>query len=95
VTPPPLSANFTAAGCEVFVDLAEHIDVAAEIARNEKEIGKLQEHITAKEKKLSNESFTARAPADVVAREREQLDELRTRLASTQSALADLKKRQR
>ena len=28
---PPLAANFTAAGCEVFVDLAEHIDKGAEV----------------------------------------------------------------
>ncbi len=73
VQPPALSANFAAAGCDVFVDLAEHIDVAAEIARNEKELEKLRGHIAGKENKLANESFTARAPADVVAREREQL----------------------
>jgi valyl-tRNA synthetase len=93
VQSPPLSANFTAAGCEVFVDLAEHIDVAAEIARNEKEVEKLQAGIATKEKKLSNESFTSRAPADVVAREREQLAELRDRLTSTTSALTDLRLR--
>ncbi|HJS06197.1 MAG TPA: class I tRNA ligase family protein, partial [Pirellulales bacterium] len=93
VQSPELSANFTAAGCEVYVDLAEHIDVAAEITRNEKEIEKMQAGIAAKEKKLANESFTSRAPADVVAREREQLLELRERLASTTAALADLKRR--
>jgi valyl-tRNA synthetase len=95
VQSPPLSANFTAAGCEVFVDLAEHIDIAAEITRNEKEIEKLQAAILVKEKKLSNESFTSRAPADVVAREREQLQELRDRLASTTTALNDLKQRKK
>jgi valyl-tRNA synthetase len=93
VQSPALSANFTAAGCEVFVDLAEHIDVAAEISRNEKEIEKIAGHIAAKEKKLANESFTSRAPADVVAREREQLQELRDRLASGTAALEELKKR--
>jgi valyl-tRNA synthetase len=93
VEPPALSANFTAAACDVFVDLAEHIDVAAEIARNEKELEKLRTHIAGKESKLANESFTARAPADVVAREREQLAELRDRLASTTATLADLRKR--
>ncbi len=39
--------------------------------------------------------LSARAPADVVAREREQLAELRDRLASTTAALADLKSRER
>jgi valyl-tRNA synthetase len=95
VQSPALSANFTAAGCEVFVDLAEHIDVAAEIARNEKDLEKLQGHLVAKENKLANESFTSRAPAEVVAREREQLKELRDRLASTTAALADLKRRRK
>jgi valyl-tRNA synthetase len=95
VQSPALSANFTAAGCEIFVDLAEHIDIAAEIARNEKEIEKLQGGIVAKEKKLANQSFTSRAPADVVAREREHLAELRERLASTTTALAELKTRKK
>jgi valyl-tRNA synthetase len=90
---PPLSANFTAAGCDVFVDLAEHIDISAEIARNEKEIERLRGQIAGKENKLANESFVSRAPADVVAREREQLQELRSRVTSATTALADLKKR--
>jgi len=95
VQSPALSANFTAAGCDVFVDLAEHIDIPAEIARNEKELERLQGQVAAKENKLANESFVARAPADVVAREREQVRELRDRIASTTSALDDLRKRRK
>jgi len=93
VQSPPLSANFSAAGCEAFVDLAEHIDVPAEITRNEKELEKIAGFIAAKEKKLSNESFVSRAPADVIAKEREQLAELHARLASTSTALDDLRRR--
>ncbi len=94
VTSPPRSANFTAADCEVFVDLAEHIDIDAEIARGEKEIEKLREQIAAKEKKLSNESFVSRAPADVVQKERESLKSLQDRLQSSTTALVEMKRAQ-
>ena len=88
--PPPRSATFTAAGCEVFVDLAEHFDPDAEKARGETEREKLLQQIDAKEKKLSNENFVSRAPADVVKKERESLSVLRDRLQSTEAALAEL-----
>ena len=58
---PAQSASFTAAGCEVFVDLAGHIDIGAEIARNEKEADQLGRQIDSKEKKLANENFVSRA----------------------------------
>jgi valyl-tRNA synthetase len=91
VQPPAQSANFTAAGCDVFVDLTGHIDLDAERARSEKEIERLSQQIEAKEKKLANENFVSRAPADVVQKERESLGALRDRLASTSAALAELK----
>jgi valyl-tRNA synthetase len=88
--PPPRSATFTSAGCEVFVDLAEFFDPDAEKARGEKERENLIQQIAAKEKKLSNENFVSRAPPDVVQKERESLSALRDRLQSTEAALAEL-----
>jgi valyl-tRNA synthetase len=88
--PPPRSATFTAAGCEVFVDLAEFFDPQAEKSRGEKERENLIQQIAAKEKKLSNENFVSRAPADVVQKERDSLSALRDRLQSTEAALAAL-----
>jgi valyl-tRNA synthetase len=93
VQSPALSANFSAAGCEVFVDLAEHIDVATEIARHEKEITQLRGQIASKEKQLANENFVRRAPADVVAKERAALTELETRLTAATAELAKLSRR--
>ncbi|HKD36525.1 MAG TPA: class I tRNA ligase family protein, partial [Pirellulales bacterium] len=90
VQAPPQSANFAAADCEVFVDLAGHIDLDAERARNKKELENLRKQIDAKEKKLANENFVSRAPADVVQKERESLAALRGRLESTTAALAEL-----
>lgn len=92
VTAPPSSASFAKPGCEVFVDLEGLIDVAAEIAKQEKEREKLVGFIAAKEKKLSNESFVSRAPADVVAKERESLAELAERLVAIDATLEQMRK---
>ena len=92
IEPPSGAAQFTAAGAEVFVDLAEHIDIEAEIVKTEKELGKLQGFITGKEKKLSNENFVARAPAEVVQGERESLEELRGQLVSLEKVLEEFRK---
>jgi len=91
--PPALHAHFVAGGIEVFVDLGEFVDVAAEIVRLTKESEKLATLIEAKQKKLSNESFVSRAPADVVEKERASLREMEERLASMQDSLAAMRKR--
>ncbi len=70
VSPPELSANVALTGMEVFVDLADLIDVGAEIARNRQEQVRLEGLIAAKQKKLENENFVQRAPAAVVQGER-------------------------
>ena len=90
---PPSAATASAAGCDVFVDLAGLVDVAAEIARLEKENEKTAGFIEAKKRKLADEKFAARAPEAVVAKERAQLEELETKLAKGQAALADLRSR--
>jgi valyl-tRNA synthetase len=90
VTAPALSANVTLTGMEVFVDLAELIDVPAEIARKKQEVEKLVGFIAAKEKKLANASFVERAPADVVQKDRDSLKELQDQLAAAREVLARL-----
>ncbi|MGB6043904.1 MAG: valine--tRNA ligase [Pirellulales bacterium] len=90
---PELSSNASLAGMEIFVDLADLIDIDAEIVRNEKEISKLEGMITGKEKKLSNQSFVERAPAEVVEKERQSLADLRLQLASLEANLANLRSR--
>jgi valyl-tRNA synthetase len=90
---PPTATTASAAGCDVFVDLAGLVDVAAEIVRLEKEIEKTGGFIEAKRRKLADEKFTARAPEAVVAKERAQLAELEAKRAAGQAALADLRSR--
>ena len=83
----------TVCGCDVFVDLADLVDVDAEITRLEKETLKTEGFIQAKQRKLTDEKFTARAPGAVVAKERAQLADLEERLAKDRAALADLRAR--
>jgi len=88
---PETNAQLTVGDMEVFVDLKDFIDVAAEIERNEKQLAKLQQMITGKEKKLQNENFVSRAPADVVDREKESLEQAKQECDRVQAALAKLR----
>jgi len=73
----PQSAVAVGPGFEVRVPLAGVIDLAAETARIDKELARVAADLTLMEKKLSNPSFVERAPAEVVAKDRARVEELR------------------
>lgn len=60
-------------GTSVFVPLGDAIDIERECGRLGAEVDRLDQLVASQEKKLGNEQFVSRAPADVVAREREKL----------------------
>jgi valyl-tRNA synthetase len=74
----PQSAVGVGNGFEVRVPLAGVIDVAAETARIDKELARVDADLAGIEKKLSNPNFVARAPAEVVEKDRARAEELRT-----------------
>jgi len=77
-------------GTELFVPLAGVIDLDKERARLRAELERIVGLSTGTERKLSNESFVARAPVEVVEKEREKLagyGEQRARLAAKLAAL--------
>ncbi len=61
-------------GTEVILPLKDVLDISQELARLDKEIARLNSEVTRAEKKLSNQGFVAKAPAEVVQAEREKID---------------------
>ena len=78
--PPTLSA--LAGTIEVMVPMAGVIDVDKELARLAKELDRLTEEQGRLKGKLSNDNFVARAPADVVDKERAKLADIETSISS-------------
>lgn len=60
-------------GVEIYLPLAGLIDVEKEIARLNKELATLDKEVSRLDKKLSNAGFIAKAPADIVEKEKEKL----------------------
>ncbi|MBQ7720773.1 MAG: valine--tRNA ligase, partial [Clostridia bacterium] len=74
----------------IFIPLADMIDFEAERARLNKEKTQIVQEIDRFEKKLSNESFVAKAPANVVDAERGKLAAAKDKLAGIENALSKL-----
>ncbi len=84
---PKGSAQIIVGEATVCLPLGNLVDLAAEQARLEKAIGKVDAEIERIDKKLSNEKFVANADPDVVAAERERKAELDVQLTSLRTAL--------
>lgn len=90
-TLPSINAHIGIDKMDVYVDLTQFIDVAAEIARNEKLKANLANQIKGKESRLSNEKFVNGAPPEIIEKERQSLSELATQLAAIEQAIEKLK----
>jgi valyl-tRNA synthetase len=73
-----------------YIPYAGLIDIAAEKARLEKEIARAENEIALTDKKLSNKSFTDRAPPEIVDREKKKKADAEERLAKLKKALVAL-----
>ncbi len=71
---PKLSASAVVEGEELFVPLEGLIDIEREKARLKKEIDRVSDLVTGIRKKLGNRNFIAKAPPEVVDKEKEKLD---------------------
>ena len=89
VDPPPHALSLVG-DLRMMVPLAGLIDISAEKARIEKDIEKAESELKRVVGKLSNEKFTAKAPAEVVAKEREKEAALQTRIRALREQIAKL-----
>ncbi|AGW13473.1 valine--tRNA ligase [Megalodesulfovibrio gigas] len=90
VNAPRASATAVVQGNVIFVPLAGAVDFETEIARLDKELAKLDKEITIVNKKLANEGFRAKAPAEVVAKEKEKVEMMSDKSATLQARRARL-----
>ncbi|EXU75494.1 valine--tRNA ligase [Erwinia papayae] len=89
----PVSVTKIIDGAELLIPMAGLVDKTAELERLAKEVAKLEVEISKIESKLSNEGFVSRAPADVVAKERERmsgLEQAKAKLIEQQAVIAAL-----
>ena len=82
---PKASASNVVRGCEVIVLLDGAVDFQAELARLDKEIGKVDKDLVALNGKLSNENFVKRAPAELVESEKARQADLMDKKAKMQA----------
>jgi valyl-tRNA synthetase len=87
---PPANALSLVGELKVMVPLAGLIDVAAEQARINKEVERIRGEIERIDNKLSNESFVAKAPAEVVEKERARAAEFNATLGTLSEQMAQL-----
>ncbi|MEL6378417.1 MAG: valine--tRNA ligase [Pseudomonadota bacterium] len=92
-TVPAGAAQIVHGGAVFALPLAGVIDVAAETARLDKELGKVMSEIEAIDKRLGNEAFVAKAPEAVVTQtrqRREGFEAQRDKLTAARKRLDDL-----
>lgn len=76
---------------EVYVILSGLVDFAAEQARLEKELGKLEKDRVKFDKKLSNPGFLAKAAPEIIEKDRAKLADIVDRMDRLQAELAEMK----
>jgi valyl-tRNA synthetase len=87
---PPESISKVLSGIEVYVPLSGLADLEIECKRLQKERNELGGHIQRLQGKLANEGFVAKAPPEVVERERTRLTDLREKLAAVERNLVEV-----
>ncbi|ABK99195.1 valine--tRNA ligase [Pelobacter propionicus] len=89
----PEDASIQVAGdVQIFVPLKGLVNVEEEEKRLSKEIAKIEKEIDMFSKKLQNPSFVDRAPAEVVAKEREKLAEVTGKKRVLEESLEKIRK---
>lgn len=91
VVAPKLAKSAVIAGAQIFVPLAELVDLSEEIAKMDKEIDHLQEEVKRCKAKLANKGFVAHAPEAVIEKEKAKQADYESQLAGAVQRLKELK----
>ncbi|WP_125766592.1 valine--tRNA ligase [Lapidilactobacillus wuchangensis] len=94
VAAPKLAMSNVITDAEIFVPLAELIDLDQEIKRLTKEDARLAQEISRIDHKLSNQGFVAKAPAAVVDEQRTKRADYVSQQQAVQARIAELKANQ-
>jgi valyl-tRNA synthetase len=89
---PRLAASAVVGELEILVPLEGVLDFEEESKRLQKEISKLEPELDRTKKKLANNEFIARAPEEIVAKQRDKLERLGGKVEKLQAQLDRLMK---
>jgi len=87
---PPQSSTAVIKGLELFLPLADLIDINKEINRLEKQIEDLNGRLSSVNKKLTNKNFVDRAPKNIIEHERQKQKNYENDLTKLQENMASL-----
>ena len=79
-------------GAEIYLPLADLLNVEEELACLDKELAKWQKELDMVGKKLSNERFVANAKPEVVQKERDKQDDYQAKYDATVARIDEMKK---
>ena len=92
ITAPKLAKTAVIAGAQIFVPLADLVNIDDEIKRMTKEEKDLQAEVERSTKKLNNQGFVAHAPEAVINKEKAKKADYENQLQSVQERIQELKK---
>jgi valyl-tRNA synthetase len=84
-------ARLTADGASILIPLADILDPDADRARLAKRMGEIEASLARGEAKLAGEGFIARAPAEVVEKERRKVGALKEEAATLAAQIEELR----
>ena len=92
IAAPKLAKTAVISGAQIFVPLADLVNIADEIKRMTKEEKDLQAEVERSTKKLNNQGFVAHAPEAVINKEKAKKADYENQLQSVQERIQELKK---
>ena len=92
ITAPELSMSAVITGAEIYLPLADLLNVEEELERLNKELAKWQKELDMVAKKLSNERFVANSKPEIVQKERDKQTDYQAKYDATKARIADMEK---